>query len=249
MEIKIWGIISLLLVLAIAGCAKDGNVVKDNISDDFNATLAELGRIDAEHGTGILDYTQGVSYIRWHPRENPLNIGEIDLILEEYDKLKGSTEDGASILIISARRNLLDSERHYKLAYKTAKGQLTDGFRCSEKDYIIDSIENLELSAEAGHKAIADLSKIFEKYPETAKLINVSKFWVKLVNVTYDDVANEAGVKEATFNSRCSLGETNQTISDNALPTVKASDAKTSDNAPETAVSSKTASNRTVIIR
>ncbi|MCX6707449.1 MAG: hypothetical protein NT001_04905 [Candidatus Woesearchaeota archaeon] len=159
----------------------------------FSETLEELNVIDQENGMSLHDYDNGVSYLKFHPRfpkEINLNeyegvIGDLEGVHELFHNLK---EDTAAKLLVNARVALLDSEQHFRLATKTTKGLTADGFKCSERPYVEEASMNFNISVKQGRIAVEALSRMLDEYPEEAKQIDISKFWIKNLNKTYDEL-------------------------------------------------------------
>lgn len=159
----------------------------------FSKTLKELNEIDEKNGMSLHDYENGVAYMKYHPRypdEINLNefegvIGDLEGVHELFHNLR---KDTAAKLLVDARVALLDSEQHYRLATKTVKGLTADGFKCSDRPYVEEATKNFNMSVKQGRIAVEALARILDEYPEEAKQLDISNFWIKNLNQTYDEI-------------------------------------------------------------
>ncbi len=188
-----------LFIIVIGGCDITGSAV-------FEDTLAKIEGIDSRHGLSLHDYGYGVSHFEFNPRfPDALNAGEIDNVLEEFEKIEKGLEKGSpSMLLVDAREELLLSEKFYKLGTKTKKGLTSDGFKCGHKIFITAATHNLNMSVEHGREAVESLETLAEEYPDKAERINITRFWVKYLNSTYDFLAEDAAKNEKIMLKFCS---------------------------------------------
>ena len=192
----------LLLALLLAGCAS---------SSDFGALLAQLDAIDARHNVSLNDYHNGLTWLRSHPRwPNPFNVPEIEQVLEEYGALlpDSATSPKPEALLLTFRIALLEAERHYKLSYKSSLGDIIRyPLKCSNREYILDSINHQNASIEALGRALSAISDLREYYPKEYALLNLSEEMLqKLANERVDFEA-EIAFKEESYNAFCTATE------------------------------------------
>lgn len=189
--------IAILLLLLLTACSLD----------EFGSAVNKISKIDKANNISFSDYSNGLEYLRTHPRyPDPLNLNEIDPILEKYNKISGSE---AVNLYVSFRRNLLLSEKYHQLAYKTYKGVTEEyGIRCSWKDYILESIDNQKKCVEAGTKAVKDIRELKEKYPDKFNQLNISDEWLTNTKNFYIDYEGDVGKKENDYRYFCVLNMT-----------------------------------------
>lgn len=176
----------------------------------YEKTLDRITKLDKKYTTSIDDYKYGMDYLRYHPRyPKPLNPGDIPDVVEEFEKIRDDFKrDRPSFLLVDARIHLFEAEKYYKLSKKyPLKGAVEDGFNCGDMETIIEAVINLNLSVHHGRIAMNDLKEFYENYKEKAEVLDISKFWVKSVNKTFDEVAERAKKNENTINYFCLEGE------------------------------------------
>ncbi|PIN86950.1 hypothetical protein COV19_02020 [Candidatus Woesearchaeota archaeon CG10_big_fil_rev_8_21_14_0_10_44_13] len=201
-------IASLISISALSGCKE---------KTAYEKTLEGIEEIDNAHGMDIDDYKYGMDYLWENPRfPKPTNAEDIPAIVDEFSELKKEAlEDEASGLLINGRIRLLESEKFYKLAKKyPSKGYVEDGFSCGEVDEVLETAKNLNTSVMHGRIAIENLDILQKKYPKEADVVDVSPFWLKSVNKTFDNLA-EVSLKNVNVISHFCLNET--TPDDNEL--------------------------------
>ena len=159
----------------------------------FSEALEELNEIDQKNGMSLNDYANGVAYLKYNPRyPDEINLNEFEAVIGDlggvHDLFSNLRKDTAAKLLVNARVALLDSEQHFRLATKTTKGLAADGFKCSERPYIEEASKNFNISVRQGRIAVDTLSRLLDEYPEEAKQIEISRFWIKNLNQTYDSL-------------------------------------------------------------
>lgn len=175
-----------LLAISLAGCST---------SSDFKDALSSTRSIEGRYNISIHDYSNGVAYFKYHPRyPNPMNIEDIENATAEFSDIKEDLEEGtAEMYLVDAWLALLESEKLYKLATKTTKGITSDGFGCKDIIFVEAATINFMTSVEHGRSAVENLRMLTEEYPDEAEMINITKFWVKYLNLTYDVLEDYAG--------------------------------------------------------
>lgn len=199
----VFAVLSVLSLLMIAGCRE---------KTQFERTLDGINKIDAEHYMNIDDYQYGMDYLKYHPRYPvPTNDEDIPGIVEELKEARDKTmNDRPSFLLADARIELLEAEKYYKIGKKyPLKGSVEDGFNCGDREVIIESVRNLNLSVYHGRAAIADLEEFQADHPKEAAVVDITRYWVKSVNETFDELAEKARKNERTINYFC-LNQTDE---------------------------------------
>lgn len=182
------GIIGVIILISIAALC-----VSLSREKSFSETLKELDEIDQKNGMSLHDYENGVAYLKYHPRfPDEINLNEFEGVIGDlggvHDLFSNLRKETAAKLLVDARVALLDSEQHYRLATKTVKGLTADGFKCSDRPFIEEATKNFNISLKQGRLAVEALAGILEEYPEEAKQLDISKFWIKNLNQTYDEI-------------------------------------------------------------
>ncbi len=172
----------------------------------FGEAVQMVEEIDSAHNISFSDYQRGLYYLEDNPRyPNPLNFDEMEVVLEEYDEIRG---DGNVELFTDFRINLLEAEKYYRLSQKSYKADLHNyGLRCKNEPYILESINNTGKSVENIREMLANLDELNEKYPEDFNSLNISGEWIKIMANEIIDLEAEASYKKAFFNNFCN--ETN----------------------------------------
>lgn len=179
--------------LVFAGC----NTIA---SHSFEDTLNDLEAIDAKHETSM--YKERLDKVM-------LNIEDVEEMLEELDAIKlrlehmEESEDlEASLLIVDFRENMLESELDMiKVRHIGSKGQIMDGFKCKDRDYIY----NASLLTKSAVYKGADALGIFDKLTGLAVVSDINRS-----DIEFDDsdvhkmltIANE-GIKMSEPDGFC----------------------------------------------
>ncbi len=199
--------LAILALLLFTSCSMAGFFTGNNFKDAVN----KINAIDKENGISLSDYENGLEYLRLHPRyPDPLNIEEIDPIIEKYSKVTG---DEAANLYVSFRKNLLLSEKHYMLAFKTYKGNIEKyGIRCSYNESILESFSNQNKSISFGTDALKNIKELKEKYPNEFSQLNISDKWLTNTKNTYIDTEGNLGHQKELYNYFCVEKHQNNTL-------------------------------------
>lgn len=172
----------------------------------YEKTADKVAKIDEKYGMELDDYLYGMEYLRYHPRyPNPLNPDDIPAVVEEFSEIKKDClDDGPSVLLVNARIHLLEAEKFYKLAKKfPVKGSVEDGFNCGEIDYVMEAVTNLNNSVMHGRLAVESLGELERDYLNEAESVDVSRYFVKTINETFDEVAQESLKNENVIRYFC----------------------------------------------
>lgn len=176
----------------------------------YEKTLEKTAEIDSKYNLDFHeDYQYGMEYLWYKPRyPNPINPADVPEIIAEFEKIKESIEDDRpSLLLVDARINFLEAEKYFKLSKKyPLKGSVYDGFNCRDMDAITEAAGNLNLSVKHGRIAIEALSDLESSYKKEAGIIDISRYWVKSVNDTFDELADKARKNQNTINYFCLNG-------------------------------------------
>lgn len=188
----------LPLALLLASCAS---------SSDLGALLTQLDAIDARHNISFSDYHNGLAWLRDHPRwPNPFNVPEIEQVIEEYAALlpDSAGSSSAEALLLVFRIAILEAERHYKLSYKSSRGDIIRyPLKCSNAEYILDSIAHQNASVEALDRALSAAAELRERYPEEYALLNLSEELLQKLGNERIDFEAEIAFKLESYNAFC----------------------------------------------
>jgi len=192
---KIKYIFGLILILILAGCnTQIGGMVianKNSFEREFKKVLAIDKKYDASFYTEALDVENRFSDVRIYDFDwdrTIVRIENIPLMIEELDKMrdvyykKEMTEDNkAIILFIKARIKMLESQRMYLLGISFGSdGDTYDGFRCSERPYILNMSYYFNESATICQEATGIFDKLLTYFPQTREFFtndNRPKFY------------------------------------------------------------------------
>lgn len=166
--------------------------------DPFNNTIIDIAKIDSEYGTSLNDYQNGLEYLKWHPRQSPMNAEDFDSVISDLNDIAEETDDEASLLLINARIKLFEAEQHYTDSTRSEKARLDDGFRCGELPYVETALENTELGITKAKEGIDNLNKLSDSYPANAEVLQISKFWLTQF-VVYMDKTNQTLHEQYAF--------------------------------------------------
>lgn len=172
-------ILGALLFFVLVGCATQ--------TSSFEKELRNVLDIDKKYGasfyTEALDVENRFSdyriyYFDWNrtivKSENiPLMIEELEKMRDDYYK-KGMTEDNKAILLfIKGRIKMLESQKMYLTGLSFgSKGDTYDGFRCSEKPFILNTSYHFNESVEIGQEATSIFDKILTYFPQTREFLS-----------------------------------------------------------------------------
>ena len=190
--------LAILALLLCTACSMAGFFTGNN----FNDAVAKINKIDAANNISFSDYSNGLEYLRMHPRyPDPLNINEIDPIINKYAKVVGTADTN---IYVSFRKNLLLSEKHYMLAYKTYKGDTEKyGIDCSYNESILESFQNKNMSIKLGRNALQNINELKEKYPNEFSQLNISDEWLTNAKNFYIDLEGSLGHQKEIYNYFC----------------------------------------------
>ncbi len=199
--------LAILVLLLCTACS----MAEFFTGNNFNYAVAKINKIDAANNISFSDYSNGLEYLRMHPRyPDPLNINEIDPITKEYSKVVGAETTN---LYASFRKNLLLSEKHYMLAYKTYKGDIEKyGIICSNNESILESFQNKNMSIEFGRNALQNINELKEKYPNEFSQLNISDEWLTNTKNFYIDLEGSLGHQKELYNYFCIIKQKNSTL-------------------------------------
>ena len=172
------------LVLIIAVVLSYQNLSKYSFKEGLN----EIREIDIKYGTSI--YTEGLDIENKYILNNSLyfpldwnktliDVNNVDPMTADLNKLKskiektGRTADTeALLLLVEARKMMLESERLFQLGEAIGDiGSTRKGFSCKDKQYILDASGLLNSSAVIGQEATDILDDILNDYPQTREFL------------------------------------------------------------------------------
>jgi hypothetical protein len=187
-NIIIVAIVGVIILIAIAALS-----ISLSKQKSFTETLKEIDEIDQKNGMSLLNYTNGVAYLKYHPRfPDEINLNEYDAVIGDiqgvHELFHNLRKETPSELLVNARAALLESEQHYRIATKTSKGITSDGFKCSDRPYIMEASKNINISIKKGRFAVEALNSLLDRYPKEAEALAISKFWIKNLDRTYDEL-------------------------------------------------------------
>lgn len=178
----------------------------------YEKILEKIAEIDNKYNMDFHeDYQYGMEYLWYKPRyPNPINPDDVPGIIAEFEKIKeGIEDDRPSLLLVDARINFLEAEKYFKLSKKyPLKGSVYDGFNCGDMDAIKEAVGNLNLSVKHGRIAIEALNDLESNYKKETDIIDISRYWIKSVNETFDELADKARKNQNTISYFC-LNQTN----------------------------------------
>ena len=154
----------------------------------FEKGLNEMIKIDAGYGTSI--YTEGLDVENKYILNNSLyfpldwnktliDASNVDPMTADLNKLKSKIEKTertadteALLLLVEARKMMLESERLFQLGEAIGDiGSTKKGFSCKDKQYILDASGLLNSSAVIGQEATDILDDILNDYPQTREFL------------------------------------------------------------------------------
>jgi hypothetical protein len=198
--------LAILVLLLCTACSMTEFFRGNNLNEasNFNGTVDKINAIDKENNISFSDYENGLEYLRTHMRyPDPLNTDEIDPIIKEYAEITTTGEEAAG-LYVSFRKNILLSEKHYMLAYKSYKGDIKKyGVRCSFNESILESFSNQNKSIALGRDALQDIKALKEKYPNEFSQLNISDEWMEMMDDFYTDSEGDLGYKNQQYEYFC----------------------------------------------
>ena len=175
---------ALALVLIIAVVMFYPNLSKYSFKEGLN----EIREIDIKYGTSI--YTEGLDIENKYILNNSLyfpldwnktliDVNNVDSMTADLNKLKtkiekmGRTADTeALLLLVEARKMMLESERLFQLGEAIGDiGSTKKGFSCKDTQYILDASGLLNSSAVIGQEATDILDAILNDYPQTREFL------------------------------------------------------------------------------
>ncbi|MDP4012048.1 MAG: hypothetical protein Q8R00_00365 [Candidatus Nanoarchaeia archaeon] len=140
----------LLLVVFIVGC-----------QSNLEATYNQMEKISKKYDTSFRTEELNVS---------TLPLGKVNDLIGEIEKV--TAKDEPSMQIKEIRLNMLKSSLYWELALKAGPvGFASDGFKCSEKQFLEVTGDYLNKSHYYGSKAIIDLDNFLYTYPEYREVI------------------------------------------------------------------------------
>ncbi len=172
----------LLIVLLLSGCvqllyskpgASDKEEAKDTLPSkpelafgkvtSFREGFTEIKKIDAQYNANFRKESLGKFVVALEdivPMEQDLLKllrhvnGTPDVDIEALAHKRNKTEIDLVALFIGARLEMLESERYFNLGYKDGNaGLVGDGFFCSERPLIMESVEAFNASIRHGLNA------------------------------------------------------------------------------------------------
>lgn len=187
--IRIKYIVGLILLLTLAGCSTNiGGMTLFGVDDnsferEFNNVLSIDKKYDTSFYTEALDVENRFSDDRiydfdWNRTivkiENiPLMIEELEEMRNVYYKKEMTDDNKAVILFIKARIKMLKSQRMYLvgLSFGT-EGDTSDGFRCSERPFIMNRSYYFNESVVIGEEATEIFDKLLTHFSQTRDVLS-----------------------------------------------------------------------------
>jgi hypothetical protein len=172
---KTFPVLSLVfLTIALSGCLSmlgpsDGGEDEAGAElvfgdvETFRDAFEEMQKIDARYNTSFRKERLGAFVVLVEDipkmqkdlfRLAEHVAGRKDIDFEAVSKRKGKAETDLALTFIAARIEMLESERYFQLGYKDGNaGLVGDGFFCSERPLILESLENFNQSIRHGINA------------------------------------------------------------------------------------------------
>jgi len=193
-------VIVIFIVLAVIVILLQAYPIK--WASSLEKAVEIVDKIDEEHNISFSDYKNGIYYLQSNPRyPNPFNFDEMDTVVREYKSVWGNEPVN---LFIDFRSFLVEAEKYYRLSLKSSKGDLAKyGVSCSNRQYVLDSINNTQKSIEKLNLMLQSLGSLKQKYPDEFNFLNISNKWIKLMNTTAEDFQGEIDYKKDTWNRLC----------------------------------------------
>lgn len=179
----------LVLLVILMGC-----------STPFEKTQNQVEKIEIKYGISLADYAQGLSYFDTHIRAVPINIEELNAIISQLEKLKKGKDD-ESIRYLNFRIKLLEAEKLYKSASRRPFAGINDVIRCSKKQELLISIDEVR-------KAINVSTDAVETYLKEEVNVNLTEEWVHGLLNDNGQIYQDMLQKESTIISFCNLSQT-----------------------------------------
>ncbi|MBD3313829.1 hypothetical protein GF345_05285 [Candidatus Woesearchaeota archaeon] len=201
--IGIFGTLLVVMLLAVA-CEPTGQAVLTPL----DSTMERIAELDQKYGISLHDYDDSVAHIKYNPRyPNPLNVADFDPIIQDFADLALELEPGSyERTIVEARIDLLEAEKFYKMATKTKKGLVDDGFRCSEGIYVQAATLNFRSCVTYGRSAVEKYSYLVENhYNLTDKTLDIRRYWVNSLNESFDEIESYSRKNKKTFEKLCNV--------------------------------------------
>ena len=179
---KIKGILLMFLLLIVAGCS----VQKSTFEKELKKVLELDSKYNASFYTEALDKENWFSDYKiydfdWNRttvniNDVPWMVEELEKMREEYYKKEMTDDNKAILLLIKARIKMLESQRMYLLGKALGtKGDTYDGFRCSEKPFILNASHYFNESTRIGQEATGILDDLLTYFPQTRMFLSESE--------------------------------------------------------------------------
>ncbi|MFC1691617.1 hypothetical protein ACFL0W_05550 [Nanoarchaeota archaeon] len=195
--LKIIGYAIIICFIVLAGY-----LMANSLLGSFENDIAKIAELDDLYGVSMDDYYLGIIHLKWHPRENPVGIGEYHLIISSFESTKSKLKTPAGNLYAEARINLLKSEHQFRISTNhSSKRTDDDKITCSEKEELRIGAEEVGFSIEYASVALKNLQDFIVLYPEEQDKLQISKFWLRTFELTIDEMNDdmEKRKKATTF--------------------------------------------------
>ena len=176
-----------ILVFIAVGCGAQSK-------KDFNYGLEELNRLNQKYEVDM--------------SRSPDSTEKIDLFLAELEDLrKTEFESGGDAFksLIDYRIHNLQADRYFienKMKYGE-RGTTIKGFGCKGRHRILNSSSLRMMSASEGFKAVEQIYKLVENYPEESKTAGLSRKDALFLNATFYEINNQAKRDNRTIEKFC----------------------------------------------
>lgn len=172
--------ILLLVVLFISGCSTIGYLIYPvyTFERGFNEMLKLDKKYNASFYTEALDVENRFSDYRIYDfdwNRTIVSIEKVDMMVadlkktEEKIKAMEETEDTKLVvMLLDSRIKMLESEKLYQLGLRIGeKGDAYGGFKCGDKQYILNLSRLFNESSTIGQEATGIWDDLLTRYPKT----------------------------------------------------------------------------------
>ena len=176
--------ISVLALLMAYGCQVSSELT-------FQEGIKKLDEIEQKHGASL--------------KMPPNSTERIDSLVADLNEFESNNKLSEPMLaFMDFKLKYLESSRLYLDGWKWGKGSTTDyGFGCKGYARIKESAAIRNQSAQKGYEAAGVLNTFLEKYPEEAKIINLTRLEVMALNASYYQVAEKAAKDAKVIEGFC----------------------------------------------
>ena len=176
-----------ILVFIAAGCVAQPK-------KDFSYGLEEVSRLNQKYEVDM--------------SRSPDSVEKIDSFIAELEELgKTEFESGGEAFksLVEYRLHNLQADRYFienKMKYGE-RGTTIKGFGCKGRHRIINSSSLRMMSASEGFKAVEDVYRLVENYPEESKTAGLSRKDALFLNATFYEIDNQAKRDNRTIEKFC----------------------------------------------